>query len=440
MEQRERTVIRRKLVCGAAARAVAALGIAAGAHAAGDETIKVALIGCGFRGTGAAAQSLLTKGPVKLWAMADLFADRLESCLANLTKGHEARYDREAHQGFAGQIDVPPERRFLGFDAYKKAMDSGVDVVILATHGHFRPAHYEYAVKQGKHVFMEKPVAVDAPGIRQVLAADEEAKKKGLKVAVGLQRRHNLRQQETIKRVKDGAIGEIAFMRCYCALGDFRGYPRPDMTEMEYQLRSGDIFAWLDGGYLVCGLIHPLDMCNWAKGAHPVTAQGQGGRQVHTGREYGDTHDHAFVEFTYEDGTKMFGQCRSISGCWNSHSAHVHGTKGTADIDGGRIEGSSPWRFRGSIPNPYQVEHDVLVDAIRNNKPHNEAEYGAISTMATIMGRMASDSGQMITWDQAINSKLRLGPNKYAFDAAPPVVPDKSGSYPVATPGVAKVL
>ena len=209
---------------------------------------------------------------------------------------------------------------------------------------------------------------------------------------------------------------------------------------MEYQLRSGDIFTWLDGGYIVCGLIHVLDMCNWAKGAPPVTAQGQGGRQVNTGPEYGDTHDHAFVEFTYEDGTKMFVQCRAISGCWNSQSAHVHGTKGYADISRGRIEGASQWQFHGAIPNPYQVEQDVLMDTIRSNKPHNEAEYGAISTMTTIMGRMASDSGQMITWDEAINSKLSLGPERYALDAAPPVVPDEHGNYPVAMPGITKVL
>ena len=189
--------------------------IAPTAHAAGDETIKIALVGCGARGAGAASQALKTKGSVKLWAMADLFEDRLQTSLAHLIKGQKADYDREAHQGFSGKIDVPPERRFVGFDAYRKAIDSGVDMVILTTTQHFRPEHYEYAVKQGKHVFMEKPLAVDAPGLRRVLAANDEAKKKNLKVVVGLMSRHNQRYQETIKRLQDGAIGEISLIRCY---------------------------------------------------------------------------------------------------------------------------------------------------------------------------------------------------------------------------------
>ncbi len=417
------------------------LSIARSAHAAGDETIKVALIGCGARGAGAATQSLNTKDPVKLWAMADVLEDKLKASLSALLKGQDARYDREKHQGFGSKIDVPPERRFLGFEAYKQAIDSGVDMVILTTPGHFRPMQFEYAVKQGKHVFMEKPVAVDAPGIRQLLAANEEAKKKNLKVAVGLNRRHDVKFQETIKRLNDGAIGDIVFMRCYRNFGGLSCvFRQADMTEMECQLRRPYHFLWLGGGEFVDGHIHELDVCNWLKGEHPVTAQGQGGRQVQTGHKYGNIYDHHFVEFTYQDGTKIFSQCRLIPGCWNNISAHAHGTGGAAAVCRGRIEGAEKWRFRDRAANPYQVDHDVLFDAIRQNKPHNEVGYGAASTMTAIMGRMASHSGQMIRWEDAINSTMSLAPKRYALDAPPPVVPDENGRYPVAMPGVTKVL
>ena len=422
--------------------AVLSNAIAGRAYAAGDETIKVALVGCGARGTGAATQALKTTGPVKLHAMADIFEDRLESSLANLTKGQKADYDRETHAGFGAQVDVPPERRFVGFDAYKKAIDSGVDMVILTTTQHFRPEHYEYAVRQGKHVFMEKPLAVDAPGIRRILAANEEAKKKNLKVGVGLYSRHNAKDQETIRRIHDGAVGDIDFMRCYWNVGFLRDTPprSADETEMYYQLRHPYHFLWLSGDYFVDALIHAIDACLWAKGGHPVDAQGVGGRQYRMDSQHGDAFDHHFVEYTFEDGCKMFAQTRQISGCWNNYSAHTHGSKGAANIIKGRIEGDNKWRFRGRFANPYQVEHDVLFDAVRNNKPHNETEYSAISTMTSIMGRMASYSGKMIRWEDALNSKVSLSPEKYAFDAIPPVVADKDGLYPVAMPGITKVL
>lgn len=270
------------------------------AHAAGDDIIRVGLIGCGGRGTGAATQALNTKGPVKLWAMADLFEDKLESSLKSLDKGQSARYDREAHLGFCDKIDVPPDRRFVGFDAYKNVIDSGVDMVILTTQPHFRPIHFEYAVKQGKHVFMEKPVATDAPGVRQLLAANEEAKKKNLKIVVGLHNHHDLRYQETVNRLKDGAVGDFVYMRCYFNSSGARAPFRrqPGMTEMAYQLRCLYYFTWISGDHIVEQHIHNIDVCNWLKGEYPVTAQGQGGRQVRTGREYGDIYDHHFVEVT----------------------------------------------------------------------------------------------------------------------------------------------
>ncbi|NQT52578.1 Gfo/Idh/MocA family oxidoreductase [bacterium] len=426
----------------AAGATVLSGAIAARAYAAGDETIKVALVGCGDRGTGAASQLLRTQGQVKLWAMADLFEGRLDASLAHLTRGQERAYDREAHRGFPQRIVVPPERRFLGFDAYKKAIDSGVDLVMLVTPPHFRPEHYEYAVSQGKHVFMEKPLAVDAAGIRRVLAANEAAKRKNRKVGVGLMYRHDRRYQETIRRIREDAIGPIALMRCYWNTGFLRGTPpRPaDMTEMRYQLSHPYNFLWLGGDYFVDALLHNIDLCLWAKGGHPVTAQGQGGRQVRLDTHRGDTFDHHAVEFTHDDGTRMFAQTRQISGCWTHSSAHAHGTKGHAEITRGRIEGAAKWRFRGRASNSYQVEQDVLMDAIRNDKPHNETEHAATSTMTAILGRMASYSGQMIRWDEAIKSTVSLAPARYSFDAVPPVVPDAAGRYPVAMPGVTKVL
>lgn len=411
-------------------------------HAAGSDTVRVALVGCGARGTGAASQALKTKGPVVLWAMADLFEDRLKTSLGHLTKGHQADYDQELHQGFPEQIDVPPERQFIGFDAYRKAIDSGVDMVILTTTQHFRPEHYEYAVKQGKHVFMEKPLAVDVPGVRRVLAADEEAKKKRLKVAVGLMSRHNIKYQAVMERLHAGAIGEITMMRCYWNTGFLRDTVAraASESEMVYQLRNPYHFLWLSGDYFVDALIHGIDTCLWAKGKHPVSAQGQGGRQFRVDTQRGDTYDHHFVEYTFDDDCKLFAQTRQIPGCWNSGSKFAHGVKGTAWIDHGRIDGVEKWRFRGRSANPYQVEHDRLMDAIRNDKPHNETEYGAISTMTAIMGRMASYSGQMITWEKAMKSNVRLAPERYAFDGTPPVVAGKDGCYPVAMPGITKVI
>lgn len=414
----------------------------AGFHAASGETIKLALIGCGFRGTGAAAQALLTKGPVKLWAMADLFADRLDSSLKHLVQGFPADYDREASAGLTNRVDVPPERRFVGFDAYQKAIDSGVDLVILAAHQHFRPMHFAHAVKQGKHVFMEKPLGVDVPGIRQILSANEEAKKKSLKVGVGLYMRYSQRVLETMARVRDGAIGPPLKMSCYFNMAALRDTPpRPaDMTEMMYQLRNPYHFVWLSGDYIVDALVHYFDLCLWLHGGHPATAQGQGGRQVYLPAQQGDTFDHQVVEYAFDDGIRMFAQTRQISGCWTRSTAEILGVKGTADLFGGRIESASPWRMRGSMPNPYQVEQDVLVDAIRQDKPHNEVEHAATATLVGIMGRMASYSGQMVTWEQVMNSTLELAPQRYAFDAVPPVVADAQGRYPVAVPGVTKAL
>ncbi len=419
------------------------LGIARAAHAAGDDTLKVALIGCGGRGTGAVVQALNTDGPVKLWAMADLFEDKIERSLATLLKSDKGRYDRQAHQGLANIVDVPPERRFVGFDAYRQAIDSGVDVVILTTQPHFRPIHFEYAVEQGKHVFMEKPVATDVPGIRQVLAAAELAKKKNLKVGVGFQRHHDAPYIETVDRLRNAAIGDIRYLRCYWnSSGARQPFVRePGMGEMEYQLRSAYYFTWLSGDHIVEQHVHNIDVCNWIMGAHPVEAQGQGGRQVRVGPLVGDIFDHHSVEYTYADGTKMFSQCRHIPACWNAVAEYAVGLKGEANVGGGRIEaGDDRWSYRGSKKNPYQVEHDVLFDAIRNDRPHNEAHYGAITTMTAILGRMATYSGKVVRWDDAIQSEVSLAPDRYAWDGTPSALPGEDGLYPCAMPGVTKVM
>jgi myo-inositol 2-dehydrogenase / D-chiro-inositol 1-dehydrogenase len=412
-------------------------------HAADDETLKVALIGCGARGAGAAAQAISTAGPVKLWAMADAFSDRLEMSLNAISRGMKAGYDREATAGLESRIDVPKERRFVGLDAYRHAIDSGADVVLLVEPPGFRPQHFEYAVNAGKHVFMEKPVASDVAGVQRVLKAAAMAKEKNLKVGVGLQRHHQRSYLDAIKRIKDGEIGSIMSLRCYwnTSAPAKTPMPRGNMTELEYQIRNWYFFKWLSGDHICEQHVHNLDVCNWVQGAHPVMAQGQGGRQVRVGDEYGDIFDHHMVEFTYADGTKMWSQCRQIPGCWNYVAEIVQGSKGTMNLDarGAQLDvaGKKVWRSKGAKKrSEYQVEHDVLFDAIRNNKSHNEAEYGATSTMTGILGRMATYSGKVVTWDEAIASNQQLTVDAETWDAPSRTQPDASGRYPVAVPGV----
>src|SRR6266446_5564909 len=318
------------------------LSVERSAFAAGSDTLKLALIGCGGRGSGAAGQALSTDAPVKLIAMADAFKDKLEDSLNNLSEKHKDR------------VDVPPERQFVGFDAYKQAI-ALADVVILATPPGFRPMHFEEAVKQGKNIFTEKPVATDPPGIRRFLAAAEESKKKNLKVVVGLQRRYDEGYRETIKRLRDGAIGDIVAMRAYWngqtpwlkRRAELDQQYGRKLTEMEYQMRNWYYFTWICGDHIVEQHIHNLDVINWIKKGHPVRAQGMGGCQVRKGLDYGEIFDHHAVEFEYEDGSRCFSYCRHIHGCWDSVSEHVVGTKGTCDVSGHTIRGANPWRFRG---------------------------------------------------------------------------------------------
>lgn len=398
-----------------------------------DDTLKVALIGCGSRGAGAALNALKTKGNVKLVAMADVFKDKIEGSLSYLTRREDIK----------NSVQVPEEHKFVGFDGYKKAIELA-DVVLLATPPAFRPEHFDAAVKAGKHVFMEKPLASDAPGIRQVLAAGEEAKKKNLKVLVGLQNRYAPENIELYNRIKDGEIGEVLTASDYYLIGPTRHVPRQEgWTEMEFQMRNWRYFNWIWAGAPAGLQIHNTDLVNWVKDSYPVRAQGMGGRTSLKGADHGDVFDHYFIEYEYADGTKLNSQIRHIGGTWNKGGAFITGSKGVADFRGTNIKdhkGNMLWRNRNEYDSPYQIQTDILFDAIRNNKPLNDTEWGAKSTMTTIMGRMAVHSGQLVEWDDALNSQLSILPEKYAWDAKLPSMPDKDGNYPVPIPGVSPVL
>lgn len=408
------------------------LNVARTAHAAGDDTIRIALIGCGGRGTGACGQALSTTGPIKLIAMGDMFADRMDTCYKTLMDKHKDR------------IDVKPENKHLGFDAYQKILDnSDVDVVLLTTPPGFRPIHFEAAVKAGKNIFMEKPVATDANGIRRVLAAAAEAKKKDLKVGVGLQRHHSAGYLETIKRLHDGAIGDIHTMRIYWNSDSPWTKPRkPGMTEMEYQLRNWYNFVWICGDHICEQHVHNLDVAHWVKNALPVKANGMGGRTGEKGLGFGEIFDHHAVEFEYADGSRVFSQCRRVTGAWNSVSEHAQGTKGVCDVSAHRIDakGKPIWRYKGREKDAYQVEHDDLFAAIREGKHYNEAENAAGSTMMAIIGRMCTYSGLELRWEDALQSTRSVMPKEFAMDALPPTLPDAEGYYKLAHEGVTKVL
>lgn len=399
-----------------------------------DNIIKIALIGCGGRGTGAAVQALSTKQNVQLVAMADAFKDRLDGSYNNILEALEDKKSR---------VQVKEENKFTGFDAYKKAI-ALADVVILATPPGFRPIHFEEAVSQGKHIFMEKPVATDPAGIQRVLAAAEKAKAKKLNVVVGLQRRYQTSYRELIKRVHDGAIGEIISAQAWWNNDGVWVHPRqPGQTEMEYQMRNWYYFVWLCGDHITEQHIHNLDVINWALDAYPVNAQGMGGREVRKGKDYGQIFDHHYVEFHYGNGAILNSQCRHQKGTVSKVDELLIGTKGKVYCDQARItdpKGNVIYQFDKKLENqPYQNEHDELFAAIAKGEyKFWDAERGAKSSMTSILGRMATYSGQVADWDKAINSGINIMPTAYAFDATPPVTPDANGNYPVAVPGVTK--
>ncbi|MFD0896098.1 Gfo/Idh/MocA family oxidoreductase [Luteolibacter ambystomatis] len=415
------------LQTGALAAAASTLPSSLFAQVGGSDEIKVALIGCGGRGTGAAAQTLTVPG-TRLVAMADAFPDRLEGSLGELKKQ------------FGERADVPKERQFTGFEAFKQAIDSA-DVVLLCTPPGFRPSHFEYAIEKGKHVFMEKPVAVDGTGIRKMLEAAKKADEKKLKVVCGLQRRYQTSYLETFKKVQEGAIGDFISSQVYWTGGGVWVNSRqPGSTEMQYQMRNWYYFNWLCGDHIAEQHVHNLDVGNWFKGAHPAKCVGMGGRSQRIGKDYGEIFDHFYVEYTYPDGTIMNSQCRHWGG-WTKVTEEISGTKGTALP--GMIKdhsGKIVWRFRETEKNPYQNEHDALYDHIRNDKPLNNAFYTAESTLTAIMGRMAAYSGEEITWEKALNSQLDTMPKVLAWDADPGPKAGPDGLYPAPVPGKGKYV
>lgn len=408
----------------------------AGVNSSVDDTIKIALIGCGDRGTGAAFQALSTKYNLKLVAMADAFQDRLDNSYKALSTK------------FGAKVDVPKERQFVGFDAYQKAI-ALADVVLLVTPPGFRPMHFEEAVKQGKHVFMEKPVAVDAPGIRKVLATAILAKQKKLNVVVGLQRRYQTNYRETIKRIEDGAIGDVFGGQVYWNSGGVWVKPRTAaQTEMDYQMRNWYYFNWLCGDHIVEQHVHNLDIANWVKNATPVSIQGTGSRAWRTGKDYGEIYDNHSIALTYADGSVINSQCRHFEGTTNRVDESFQGTKGKVYLSGNNR--GILWDHQGKEifshntkgnANPYQTEHDELFDAISKSEyKFWDAERAANSCFTAIAGRYATYSGDIIKWDEALKAENSLFPDKLAWDAMPKVLPDVNGLYPVAMPGKTKML
>ncbi|MDB5229412.1 MAG: gfo/Idh/MocA family oxidoreductase [Chitinophagaceae bacterium] len=401
------------------------------------DTIKIALIGCGGRGTGAAMQALLSKQNVKLVAMADAFRDNLDRCYTSLTA------EKAGEESVKNRIDVPEERKFAGFDAYMKVIPLA-DVVLIATPPGFRPIHFAEAIKQNKHVFMEKPVATDPAGVQKVLATAEIAKQKKLNVVVGLQRHYQNSYRELFKQ-KD-KIGDITSAQAWWNNdGVWVRERKYNQTEMEYQMRNWYYFVWLCGDHITEQHIHNLDVINWFKGGYPVRAQGMGGRQVRKGKNNGEIFDHHYVEFQYADGSILNSQCRHIPGTMSRVDELLVGTKGKIQCDAANIvdnKGNVLFQFdKKTENNPYQTEHDELFAAIAKNEyKFADAENGARSTMTSILGRMATYSGQIIEWDKAINSGLDLQPKVYDWNAAPPVLPNEDGYYPVAIPGKTKYV
>jgi len=391
------------------------------AHAGGTEILRVGLIGCGGRGTGAAGQALSADPNVKLVACADAFEDRIVRCLGQL-------------RGFGAKVDVPRERRFVGFDAYKAVIESS-DVVLMATPPGFRPIHLKAAIEAGKHVFCEKPMAVDGPGVRSVLQTAELAKQKKLNLVSGFCYRYDPPKRETIQRIHDGAIGDVLALHVNYNTGTLWNRERtPEMTDMEWQMRNWYYFTWLSGDHIVEQHIHNLDKAAWVlKNAYPVAATGLGGRQVRTDPKFGHIFDHHAVIFEYQNGTKVFSFCRQMAKCANDVSDHVIGTRGSAQLMRHTIDGATQWRFRGQAENMYQVEHNELFAAIRAGRIINDGDFMAKSTLMGILGRMATYTGQKVTWDQALNSKEDLMPATLDWNAAPPPAV-------VALPGVNKVV
>ncbi|TAH34334.1 MAG: Gfo/Idh/MocA family oxidoreductase [Planctomycetota bacterium] len=409
-----------KASAGSAGLLAAPAFAARAARTAGADRIRVGLIGCGGRGTGAAVNAVEAAEGVEIVALGDVFQDRVNDCRRNLL------------QEIPEACKFSDDTCFAGFDSYRKVLDAGVDLVILASAPGFRPVHFQAAIEGGKHVFMEKPVATDAPGVRAVIAAAELAEQKKLGVVAGTQRRHQLPYLEAMKRIHDGAIGEIVGGQCYWNQGGLWHMNRkPEWSDMEYQIRNWLYFTWLSGDHIVEQHVHNLDVMNWALRSHPVKAMGVGGRAARVQAEFGHIYDHFAIEFEYPGGARVLSMCRQQDGTPGRVGERVQGTKGVSDPSGS-ISGANPWHFEGDAPNPYVQEHADLIASIRAGKPLNEGRQIAESTLTAIMGRMAAYTGQEVTWDFALNSREQLVPKELKFGPLP--APE------VAVPGRTKLV
>ncbi len=429
-----------------AASSALAAGIAPSIYAAENNTIKVALVGCGGRGRGAASNALSVKnGPIKLVAMGEVFENRLALSYKSLKDKH------------ARQVDVPKDRQFLGFDAYRKAMDclGAGDVVILATPPAFRWVHFTYAIKKGINVFMEKPITVDGPTTRKLFKLAEKSVKKNLKVGVGLMIRHCQGRQQLKQRIDNGEIGDIVAMRAYRMAGRAStAGPKPSgISELLYQVQKFHAFLWASGGMYSDYYIHQIDECSWMKSAWPIEAHATGGRHSR-GDSLDQNFDNYSVEYTYPDGTKLFYYGRAMTGCKGGFDSYAHGTRGTAVIStrghhpgkvrtykGHKLDGANLlWAFPQPEPSPYQLEWDDLIDAIRQDKPYNEARRGAEASLVASMGRMAAHTGQVVTFDEILNCEHEFAPDvdKLTMDSPAPLQVGTDGKYPVPQPGIIK--
>jgi myo-inositol 2-dehydrogenase/D-chiro-inositol 1-dehydrogenase len=398
-------------------------------YAAGSDTLKIGLIGCGGRGTGAAKEALAGDSGTLLTAMGDVFSDRLQGSFKALS---EARPE---------QVKVGADHQFIGFDAYQKVIDSGVDVVLLTTPPHFRPAHLKAAIAAGKHVFCEKPMAVDAPGVRSILASAEEAKRRDLCLVAGFCWRYSDAERATFQKIVDGALGRIVSAHTTYHASPLAQFPRqPGWSDMEWQLRNWFHFTWLSGDHIAEQACHSIDKIAWALGGRlPVKATALGGRQARTGAESGNVYDHFSVVYEYDDGLRCFHTCRQMADCPFDNTDYFVGTEAVCHIDGWKPlheikthAGETRWSYDGQRRNMYQNEHDALFAAIRSGQPINDGQWMAHSTLMAIMGRMAAYTGQTLTWEQALNSQEDLTPAKYEFGDLPVT--------PVAIPGRTKFL
>ena len=412
-----REFIKHSTVIAAGAAAVPLLLNTKSSAAAPGDTLRVGLIGCGGRGTGAAKQALNADKNVVLTAMGDVFEERIQEKLRVL------KADSEVGE----RVQVKPENCFTGLDAYKQVIASGVDVVLLTSPPGFRPIHLKAAIEAGKHAFAEKPMAVDAPGVRSVLASAAEARRRGLAIGAGYCWRYNLAERAVMEQIHNGAIGEVRSTYGTYLTGGLWSKPRqPGWSDVEWQLRNWLYFAWLSGDHLVEQAAHTVDKLLWTmKDEPPVKALALGGRQVRTGAEFGHIYDHFAVTYEFASGTRGFVFCRQQSGCANDNSDTIYGSKGKARIPGFGgmpfIKGETDWRYRGPRPDMYQVEHNELFASIRADKPINDGTWMAHSTLAAIMGRMAAYTGQEVTWDEAQNSKEELMQEKLSLGQPLPV-------------------